>query len=157
MVEEADVYFKWDWSKTLFKTIPAMFDGPAVEGRILRRIRRILRPIHPRETPDDIIFEKLQEYIHNAIDLAITMRLEQARFVSTFPIQAAAFQASRHSTGGEDQSGPIRMCIFPGIIKQTMFLGASTPVDISIFKARVHLESAFEQLHLNSPLQKENK
>jgi len=85
------------------------------------------------------------------------MRLEQARFVSTFPIQAASFQASRHSTGGEDQSGPIRMCIFPGIIKQGMFLGASTPADISIFKARVHLESAFDHLKLDQSLSANQK
>jgi hypothetical protein len=125
-----------------------MFDGSTVEGRIIRRIKRILNPIHPRETPDDAIFEKLEEYAHAAVVIAIAMRLEQARFVSTFPIQTAPFQSSRHSTGGEDQSGYVRMCIFPGIIKQGMFLGASTPADISIFKARVHLDSAFVHLKM---------
>jgi hypothetical protein len=128
-----------------------MFDGAAVEGRFLRRIKRILRPIHPRDTPDDAIFDKLQEYVNNAIEIAVTMRMEQARFVSTFPIQGAPFSAARHSTGGEEQSGPIRMCTFPGIIKQAMFLGASAPSDISIFKARVHLESTFHHLELNLP------
>jgi hypothetical protein len=123
-----------------------MFDGSAVEGRVVRRIRRILRQVLPRESPDDGIFEKLEEYIHGAVEVAIAMRLEQARFVSTFPIQGAVFQPSRHSTGGEEQSGLVRMCIFPGIIKQGMFLGASTPTDVSIFKARVHLDSAFVHL-----------
>jgi len=147
--DDFDPYFKWDWSKALLKSVPVMFDGSVVETRVLRRIRRILRPIHPRDSPDDEIFEKLQEYIHDAIELAVAMRLEQARFVSTFPIQAASYQPSRHSTGGEEQSGAVRMCIFPGIIKQSMFLGTSTAADISIFKARVHLESVFEHLRLN--------
>ena len=128
-----------------------MFEGPAVQTRIVRRIKRILRPIYPRELPDDAIFEKLQDYISDAIEIAVTMRLEQARFVSTFPIQGAGYQAARHTTGGEEQTGPIRMCTFPGIIKQTMFLGASMPTDISIFRARVHLESAFQHLKLTLP------
>jgi hypothetical protein len=143
------VYFKWDWSKTLFKAIPGMFDGASVEGRITRRIKRILRSVHPRDSPDDAIFDKLQEYINSAIEIAIAMRLEQARFVSTFPIEGAAFLPNRHTTGGDEQTGSIRMCTFPGIIKQAMFLGASTPTDISIFKARVHLESAFQSLPLS--------
>jgi len=71
--------------------------------------------------------------------------------VSTFPIQGAAYQPSRHSTGGEDQVGAIRMCTFPGIIKQAMFLGASLPSDISIFRARVHLDSTFQHLKLDLP------
>jgi len=127
-----------------------MFDGPAVQNRIVRRIKRILRPIYPRELVDDAIFEKLQDYIGDAIEIAVAMRLEQARFVSTFPIQGAAYQAVRHTTGGEEQSGPIRICTFPGIIKQNMFLGASVPTDISIFRARVHLESAFQHLKLTA-------
>lgn len=128
-----------------------MFDGTAVQNRIMRRIKRILRPIYPRELSDDSIFEKLQDYIGDAIEIAVSMRLEQARFVSTFPIQGAAYQAARHSTGGEEQNGPIRMCTFPGIIKQAMFLGASIPSDISIFRARVHLESGFQHLKLKLP------
>ena len=152
---ENDTYFKWDWSKTLFKSIPDMFDGASVEGRITRRIKRILRSVHPRDTPDDSIFDKLQEYINSAIEIAISMRLEQARFVSTFPIQGAAFLPNRHTTGGDEQTGSIRMCTFPGIIKQTMFLGASTSTDISIFKARVHLESAFQNLPLSLPTDSE--
>jgi hypothetical protein len=151
-----DVYFKWDWSKTLFKAIPAMFEGTSVEGRITRRIKRILRSVHPRDIPDDAIFDKLQEYISSAIEIAIAMRLEQARFVSTFPIQGAAFLPNRHTTGGDEQTGAIRMCTFPGIIKQTMFLGASTSTDISIFKARVHLESSFQKLPLSQPIESEN-
>jgi hypothetical protein len=123
-----------------------MFEGSAVEARIVRRIRRILRPVHPRQTPEDVVFEKLAEYVHDAIELARAMRLEQTRFVSTFPIEAASFQPSRHSTGGEEQSGSVRICVFPGIIKQEMYLGTSTAADISIFKARVHLQSAFEHL-----------
>lgn len=149
--DATDTYFKWDWSKTLYKAIPEMFDGPAVQTRIVRRIKRILRPIYPRELPDDAIFEKLQDYIGDAIEISVAMRLEQARFVSTFPIQGAGYQAARHTTGGEEQSGPIRMCTFPGIIKQAMFLGASTATDISIFRARVHLESAFQHLKLTVP------
>lgn len=144
--DDNDVYFKWDWSKTLFKALPDMFDGASVEGRITRRIKRILRSVYPRDTPEDAIFDKLQEYINSAIELAIAMRLEQARFVSTFPIQGAAFLPNRHTTGGNEQTGLIRMCTFPGIIKQAMFLGASTSTDVSIFKARVHLESAFQNL-----------
>ena len=128
-----------------------MFDGPAVQTRIVRSIKRILRPVYPRELQDDSIFDKLQDYIGDAIEIAVAMRLEQARFVSTFPIQGAAYQAARHSTGGEEQSGPIRMCTFPGIIKQAMFLGASMPADISVFRARVHLESAFQHLKLTLP------
>ena len=152
LISEAnDSYFKWDWSKTLFKAIPEMFDGPAVQSRIVRRIKRILRPVHPRDIPDDIVFDKLQEYIGDAIEIAVAMRLEQTRFVSTFPIQGAAYQQSRHSTGGEDQTGAIRMCTFPGIIKQAMFLGASLPSDISIFRARVHLDSTFQHLKLDLP------
>lgn len=152
---EYDTYFKWDWSKTLFKAIPDMFEGASVEPRITRRIKRILRSVHPRDTPEDSIFDKLQEYISSAIEIAIAMRLEQARFVSTFPIQGAAFLPNRHTTGGDEQTGSIRMCTFPGIIKQTMFLGASTPTDISIFKARVHLESAFQNLPLSRPTDSE--
>jgi hypothetical protein len=123
----------------------------------MRRMKRILRPIHPREVPDEAIFEKLQEYLGNAIEIAIAMRLEQARFVSTFPIQGAPYQAQRHSTGGEDQTGPIRMCTFPGIIKQGMFLGASAASDISVFQARVHLESSFQHLKLDLSSPHENK
>lgn len=135
-----------------------MFDGKAVEGRIMRRLKRILRPIHPRDSPpDDAIFDKLQEYIAHAIEIAVSMRLEQGRFVSTFPIQGAVFQPPRHSTGGEDQKGAIRMCTFPGIIKQSMFLGASVVSDISIFKARVHLESTFQHLELELPTPDEEK
>ena len=148
--EDTDAYFKWDWSKALFKSIPQMFDGSAVEGRLMRRIKRVLRPLHPRDVPDDAIFEKLQEYIGDAIEIAVAMRMELVRFVSAFPIEGATYQPARHSTGGEEQTGPIRMCTFPGIIKQAMFLGASTNSDISIFRARVHLESAFQHLHLNS-------
>ena len=151
MSEANDSYFKWDWSKTLFKAIPEMFDGPGVQSRIVRRIKRILRPVHPRDAPDDAVFDKLQEYIVDAIEIAVAMRLEQARFVSTFPIQGAAYQPSRHSTGGEDQVGAIRMCTFPGIIKQAMFLGASLPSDISIFRARVHQDSTFQHLKLDLP------
>lgn len=151
ILESNDPYFKWDWSKTLFKAIPAMFDGPAVQTRIVRRIKRILRPVYPRELPDDVVFDKLQDYISDAIEISVAMRLEQTRFVSTFPIQGAAYQAGRHSTGGEEQTGPIRMCTFPGIIKQSMFLGASLPTDVSIFRARVHLESAFQHMNLGSP------
>jgi hypothetical protein len=143
-----DVYFKWEWSKTLFRAVPGMFDGTAVGSRIFRHLRRILRPIHPKETPDDAIFEKLQEYINQAIEIAVSMRLEQARFVSTFPIRGAAFQNLRHSTGGEEQTGLIRMCTFPGVVKQTNFLGAS-PADMSIFKARVHLQSTFQYLGMD--------
>lgn len=79
------------------------------------------------------------------------MRMEQARFVSAFPIQGATYNAARHTTGGEDQSGPVRLCTFPGIIKQSMFLGASLPSDISIYRARVHLASAFQHLKLDLP------
>lgn len=129
-----------------------MFEGETVESRIVRRIKRILRPVHPRESPEDVVFEKLQEYVHNAIEIAVAMRLEQARFVSTFPIQGAAYQLARHSTGGDDQTGAIRMCTFPGIIKQAMFLGASTATDISIFRARVHLDSAFANMDWILPL-----
>jgi hypothetical protein len=132
-----------------------MFEGEAVESRIVRRIKRILRAIHPRDSPDDAIFEKLQEYVRHAIEIAVAMRLEQARFVSTFPIQGAAYQPARHSTGGDDQTGAIRMCTFPGIIKQAMFLGASTATDISIFRARVHLESAFANMEWVLPLPQE--
>ena len=156
--DETDGYFKWDWSKTLFRTIPEMFDGKSVEGRIMRRIKRILRPVHPRDSPpDEAIFDKLSEYINHAVEIAVAMRFEQGRFVSTFPIQGAAYQSARHSTGGEDQSGAIRMCTFPGIIKQAMFLGASMPTDISIFKARVHLESAFQHMKLDLPSSEEQK
>jgi hypothetical protein len=126
-----------------------MFDGAAVEFRILRRLKRVLRPIHPREMPDEAIFERLQEYLGDAIEIAISMRLEQARFVSTFPIQGAVFQPHRHSTGGEEQTGLIRMCTFPGVVKQSVFLGASNPTDVSIFKARVHLQSTFQYLGLD--------
>jgi hypothetical protein len=132
-----------------------MFEGAAVESRIVRRMKRILRPVYPRDSPDDAIFDKLQEYIGSAIEIAVAMRLEQARFVSTFPIQGAAYQPMRHSTGGDDQTGAIRMCTFPGIIKQAMFLGASTPTDISIFRARVHLDSAFQNMNWELPLAKE--
>lgn len=128
-----------------------MFDGPAVQTRIFRRIKRILRPVHPRDLPDDAVFEKLQQYLGDAIEIAVAMRLEQTRFVSTFPIQGATYAAARHTTGGEEQTGPIRMCTFPGIIKQSMFLGASSSSDISIFKARVHLESSFQHLKLALP------
>ena len=122
-----------------------------MQGRLLRRVRRILRPIYPRDLPDDSVFDKLADYIGDAVEIAISMRLERDRFVSTFPIQGATFQSNRHTTGGEEQAGPIRMCTFPGIIKQTMFLGASQPSDISIYKARVHLESSFQHLKLNLP------
>lgn len=128
-----------------------MFDGPAVQIRIVRRIKRILRPVCPRELLDDAIFDKLQEYMSDAVQIAVAMRLEQTRFVSTFPIQGAVYQPARHSTGGEEQSGSIRMCTFPGIIKQAMFLGASMPTDISIFRARVQLESSFQHLKLSLP------
>jgi hypothetical protein len=128
-----------------------MFDGSGVQTRIVRRIKRILRPVYPRDLPDDTVFDKLQEYIGDAVEIGVAMRLEQARFVSTFPIQGAAYQPARHTTGGEEQIGPIRMCTFPGIIKQTMFLGASMPTDISIIRARVHLESAFQHLKLALP------
>ena len=135
-----------------------MFDGSPAEQRLTRRIKRILRPIYPREPLDEAIFEKLHEYLRDAIDIAIAMRLEQARFVSTFPIHGAAYQPQRHSTGGEEQAGAIRICIFPGVIKQAMFLGASTPSDISVFLARVHLESSFQYLKLDlepQPVEKE--
>jgi len=125
-----------------------MFDGAAVQARIVRRIRRILRQIYPRDNPDDAIFDKFQDYMNDAFAIAMAMRLEQDRFVSTFPTQGASFHPARHSTGGEEQSGLIRLCTFPGVIKQTMFLGASTPEDISIFRARVYLDSAFQHLDL---------
>jgi hypothetical protein len=133
-----------------------MFEGTSVEGRITRRIKRILRSVHPRDIPDDAIFDRLQEYINSSIEIAIAMRLEQARFVSTFPIQGAAFLPNRHTTGGDEQNGAIRMCTFPGIIKQTMFLGASTSTDVSIFKARVHLESSFQKLPSSQPMEPDN-
>jgi hypothetical protein len=146
--EDRDFYYKWDWYRTLFGTMPSMFDGAAVQARIVRRIARILRQIHPREHPEDAIFEKLQDYTNDAFAIAVEMRLEQDRFVSLFPTQGASFQTARHSTGGEEQSGLIRICTFPGIIKQTMFLGVSAVDDVSIFKARVHLNSTFQHLDL---------
>jgi hypothetical protein len=125
-----------------------------VEQRILKHIRRVLRPVYPqKEAPEDAVFEKLREYIRDAIQLSILMRMEQSRFVSAFFTMGADFQPSRHSTGGEEQSGRVRMCIFPGIIKQTLFLGASTPADTSVFLARVHLDSVFSYLKLD-PLPK---
>ena len=127
-----------------------MFDGPAVEQRLTRRIKRILRPIYPRETLDEAVFEKLHEYLRDAIEITSVMRLEQARFVSTFPIHGAPYQPQRHTTGGDDQTGNIRICTFPGIIKQAMFLGASTQSDVSVFLARVHLESSFQYLKLDA-------
>jgi hypothetical protein len=125
-----------------------MFDGTAVQARVVRRIKRILRPIYPRDHLDDAIFDKFQDYMNDVFAIAVAMRLEQDRFVSTFPTQGASFQSTRHSTGGEEQTGLIRLCTFPGIIKQTMFLGASTPDDTSIFRARVYLDSTFQHLDL---------
>lgn len=154
-IATTDVYFKWEWSKTLFKAVPEMFDGAAVESRILRHLKRILRPVLPKDLPDDTVFEKLKDYIGDAIEIAISMRLEQARFVSTFPIAGATFQPLRHSTGGEDQTGLIRMCTFPGVVKQSAFLGPAAPTDLTIFKARVHLESNFQYLGLD-PEENEN-
>ena len=116
----------------------------------MKRLRRILRQVYPRELPNDLIFDKLQEYLGDAIEIALTMRLEQTRFVSTFPVQGATFQPQMQSLGGEEQSGPIRMCTFPGIIKQASFLGLSTSSDISIYPARVQLESSFKHLNLGS-------
>jgi hypothetical protein len=133
-----------------------MFDGAAVESRIVRRVKRILRPVYPRDTLDDSIFEKMQEYIDDAIEIGVSMRLEQSRFVSTFPIQGAAYQTARHSTGGDEQSGAIRICTFPGIIKQSMFLGQTAAGDVTIFRARVHLESSFQHLRLDPVLPTEN-
>jgi hypothetical protein len=96
-----------------------------------------------------MIFDKLGDYIGDAVEIAVAMRLEHPRFVSTFPIQGASFQSNRHTIGGDEQTGSIRVCTFPGIIKQQMFLGASLPTDVSIYKARVHLESSFEHLNLD--------
>ena len=86
--------------------------------------------------------------MNDAFAIAVAMRLEQDRFVSMFPTQGASFHPARHSTGGEEQTGLIRLCTFPGVIKQSMFLGASIPEDISIFRARVYLDSTFQHLDL---------
>lgn len=144
-LDVADEYLQREWSKLLIITIPDMFDGSSVEQNIFKSIKCVLRHIYPRAHSDavnDTIFEELKTHLSEAISVAVTMRLESCRFISTFPIKGARFVSQRHSIADENnQSGAIRMCVFPGIIKQKEFLGASKPTDVSIFKANVYLES----------------
>lgn len=151
---DLDETLKHEWSRIMLIAGPEIFDKKNVQGRIFRRIKSIIRHIQPKPSLalNEAIYGELWGLIETATEISISMRLEKARFISSFPISGAVFLAARHYVhGAEDlqQVGSIRMCLFPGIIKQNQFLGASKPTGISIIKARVLLQTKFEYLKLD--------
>ena len=140
-LDEIDTYVKGNWSEVLVKAIAA--EGAPKDDIFDREnLSLILLAVNPLEE-SKLNLNKLQEYLGSAIEMALRMRLERPRFVSTFPVQGAEFQRGMHSLGGDEQIGLIRMCTFPGIITRESFLGSSP--EMQIYPARVQLESWFEE------------